>query len=161
MIFKKIYEFKEAYNQGVLDSLRDNAYLITVILISLVQKMKIELDEQYNKIFNTVIEVLYEFNIEFRKLNLDVSDIEELFISYTDQLLDNVCNTYKDVYTPEGDSYKVLQNEYKLTSNQIAEIKKQYKLQIQENLYNLYQKNSKYLDHREYQNHLKKITSKL
>lgn len=161
MIFKKIYEFKEAYNQGVLDSLRDNAYLITVILISLVQKMKIELDEQYNKIFNTVIEVLYEFNIEFRKLNLDVSDIEEVFISYTDQILDNVCNTYKGVYTPEGDSYKVLQNEYKLTSNQIAEIKKQYKLQIQENLYKLYQKNSKYLDHEEYQNHLKKITSKL
>lgn len=161
MIFKKIYEFKEAYNQGVLDSVRDNAYLITVILISLVQKMKIELEEQYNKIFNTVIEVLYEFNIEFRKLNLDVSDIEEVFISYTEQILDNVCNTYKDVYTPEGDSYKVLQYEYKLTSNQIAEIKKQYKLQIQENLYKLYQKNSKYLDYEEYQKHLKKITSKL
>jgi len=161
MIIKKISQFREAYNQGYLDSLRDNAYLMTIVLLSLCAEIKFKSKNQKRDILNSVIAVLYEFNHEFKKLKIKVTEIEEIFDSYSENLLELACKSYLDVYTPRGESYKVLKNEYKLTDFQISNIGKEYKKQIEKILFSLYEKNKLYLDEEQLVKHTEKIISKL
>lgn len=161
MIIKKINQFREAYNQGYLDSLRDNAYLLTIVLLSLCAEIKFQSENQKRDILNSVIAVLYEFNNEFKKLKIKVTEIEEIFDSYSENLLELACKSYLDVYTPRGESYKVLKNEYKLTDFQISNIGKEYKKQLEKILFSFYEKNKSYFDEEQLVNHTEKIISKL
>ena len=50
-MFKKIKELKNAYQQGVIDSLADNSYLMIVVLLSLVNDINLKDKKQLFKIF--------------------------------------------------------------------------------------------------------------
>ena len=45
-MFKKIREYKDAYQQGRLDSLVDSAYLMAIVLVSLIYDITVETDTQ-------------------------------------------------------------------------------------------------------------------
>lgn len=160
-MFKKIRELKDAYNQGVLDSLADNAYLMLVIMISLIYQLKNLSKDHSEKLFKNIIEILYEFNPDFKKLDIPINDVRDIYLSYTPQLLQDVCASYKDVYTPGGESYMVLKSEYKLNEIQILNMKQEYKNQITSNLEKLYLLNSEIITVSYFTNHLNKIFSML
>jgi len=160
-MFKKIRELKDAYNQGVLDSLADNAYLMIVIMISMIYQLKNLSKDNSEKLFKNIIEILYEFNPDFKKLEIPLNDISDIYLSYTPQLLQDVCDSYKDVYTPGGESYTVLKSEYKLNEIQILNMKQEYKNQITSNLEKLYLLNSEIITESYFTNHLNKIFSML
>ena len=160
-MFKKLRILKDAYDQGVLDSLADNAYLMTVILISLIYQHKNLSKDKSEKLFNNIIEILYEYNPDFKKLEIPLNDISDIYLSYTPQLLQDVCDSYKDVYTPGGESYTVLKSEYKLNEIQILNMKQEYKNQITSNLEKLYLLNSEIITESYFTNHLNKIFSML
>ena len=160
-MFKKIKELKNAYQQGVIDSLADNSYLMIVVLLSLVNDINLKDKNQLFKIYDDIISILYESNIEYKKLQILNSDIEEIHKTYNTSLLDQVLLTYKDVYEPDGESYKVLKNEYKLNLSQIENLKFQYQSLISSNLEKLFLSNQEHITNQFFQNHLKKIISKL
>ena len=160
-MFKKIKELKNAYQQGVIDSLADNSYLMIVVLLSLVNDINLKDKNQLFKIYDDIISILYESNIEYKKLQILSSDIEEIHKTYNTSLLDQVLLTYKDVYEPDGESYKVLKNEYKLNLPQIENLKSQYQSLISSNLEKLFLSNQEHITSQFFQNHLKKIISKL
>jgi len=81
-MFKKIREYKDAYQQGKLDSLADNAYLMAIVLVSLIYDITVETDTQLEKFYQDIISVLYDFNPDFRELQIPSSDIEDIYNSY-------------------------------------------------------------------------------
>ena len=95
-MFKKIKEYKDAYQQGKLDSLADNAYLMAIVLVSLIYDITVETDTQLEKFYQDIISVLYDFNPDFRELQIPSSDIEDIYNSYTQQLLNDALSSYKD-----------------------------------------------------------------
>ena len=129
-MFKKIRKLADSYQQGKLDSLSDNAYLMTVVLISLIYEIKIVSDDQLKIIFQDIITVLYNLNPDFRRLRIQSSDIERVYKEYSSKTLSDTLETLKDLYTPGGVSYSVLMNELKLNENQILGVKNEIKLQI-------------------------------
>tara|TARA_X000001036_G_scaffold429203_1_gene460076 strand:+ start:79 stop:564 length:486 start_codon:yes stop_codon:yes gene_type:complete len=160
-MFKKIKELKNVYQQGVLDSLADNSYLMIVVLLSLINDVHIKDKKQLLKIYDDIIAILYESNFEYKKLKILRSDIEEIHKTYNTLLLDQVLLAYKDVYEPGGESYAVLKNEYKLNLSQIDNLKFQYQSLISSNLEKLFLSNQEHITNQFFQNHLKKIISKL
>jgi len=160
-MFKKLRILKDAYDQGVLDSLADNAYLMTVILISLIYQHKNLSKDKSEKLFNNIIEILYEYNPDFKKLEIPINDVRDIYLSYSSQLLQEVCANYKDVYTPGGESYAVLKYEYNLNEIQILNMKQEYKNQITSNLEKLYLLNKEIITESYFTKHLIKIFSML
>ena len=61
-MFKKIKELKNAYQQGVIDSLADNSYLMIVVMLSLVNDINLKDKKQLLKIYDDIIAILYESN---------------------------------------------------------------------------------------------------
>ena len=54
-MFKKIREYKDAYQQGRLDSLADNAYLIAIVLVSLIYDITVKTDNQLEKFYQDIV----------------------------------------------------------------------------------------------------------
>jgi len=160
-MFKKIKELKNAYQQGVLDSLADNSYLMIVVLLSLVNGLDFKNKKQLFKIYNDIITVLYESNFEYKKLQILTSDVEEIHKTFNESLLEQVLLTYKDVYEPNGESYKVLKNDYKLNLSQIENLKFQYLSLISTNLEKLFLLNQETIPKETFQMIIKKINQKL
>lgn len=160
-MFKKLRELKDAYDQGVLDSLANNAYLMSVIMISMIYQLKNLSKDNSEKLFKNIIEILYEYNPDFKKLEIPINDVRDIYLSYSSQLLQEVCASYKDVYTPGSKSYSVLKNEYNLNEIQILKIKQEYKIQITNNLEKLYLLNKEIITESYFTKHLNRIFSKL
>ena len=160
-MFKKIREYKDAYQQGKLDSLADNAYLMAIVLVSLIYDITVENDTQLEKFYQDIISVLYDFNPDFRELQIPSSDIENIYNSYTQQVLNDALSSYKDVYTPGGESFKVLKDEYRLSEQQIFNIGNEYRIQISANLAKLQSLNTKTISNNHLQKHTDSILSKL
>ena len=160
-MFKKIKEYKDAYQQGKLDSLADNAYLMAIVLVSLIYDITVETDTQLEKFYQDIISVLYDFNPGFRELQIPSSDIEDIYNSYTQQLLNEALSSYKDVYTPGGESYKVLKVEYRLSEQQILNMGNEYRMQITANLAKLQSLNAETISNNHLQKHTDSILSKL
>jgi len=160
-MFKKIKELKNAYQQGVLDSLADNSYLMIVVLLSLVNGLDFKNKKQLFKIYDDIITVLYESNFEYKKLQILTSDVEEIHKTFNESLLEQVLLTYKDVYEPNGESYKVLKNDYKLNLSQIENLKFQYLSLISTNLEKLFLLNQETIPKETFQMIIKKINQKL
>ena len=160
-MFKKIREYRDSYIQGKLDSLADNAYLMAIVLVSLIHNIKVENDSQLKKYYQDIISVLYSFNPEFRNLQIPSSDIEDVYNSYTQQLLNDALDSYKDVYTPGGESYKVLKNEYRLSEQQIFNMKNEYQIQIISNLEKLQSLNSGTISKIQLKKHTENVILKL
>lgn len=160
-MFKKIKKLKQAYQQGVLDSLADNSYLMIVVLLSLVNNIDFNDKKQLFKIYDDIITILYESNFEYKKLQILTSDIEEIHKTFNDSLLEQVLLTYKNVYEPGGESYTVLQNEYKLNLSQIENLKFQYRSLISANLEKLFLLNQETITKEVFQMMIKKINQKL
>jgi len=160
-MFKKIKELKNAYQQGVIDSLADNSYLMIVVLLSLVSGLDFKNKKQLFKIYDDIITILYESNFEYKKLQILTSDIEEIHKTFNDSLLEQVLLTYKDVYEPSGESYKVLKNEYKLNLSQIENLKFQYQSLISSNLEKLFLLNQETIPKETFQMIIKKINQNL
>lgn len=160
-MFKKIREYKNAYQQGRLDSLADNAYLMAIVLVSLIYDITVETDTQLEKFYQDIVLVLYDFNPEFKELQIPLSDIEDVYNTYTPQLLNDAIGSYKDVYTPGGESYKVLKNEYRLSEQEILNMGNQYRMQITANLAKLQSLNTKTISKNHLQKHTESILSKL
>jgi len=161
IMFKKIREYKDAYQQGRLDSLADNAYLMAIVLVSLIYDIKVETDTQLEKFYQDIVSVLYDFNPDFRELQIPSSDIEDVYNSYTQQLLDDALGSYRDVYTPGGESYKVLKDEYRLSEQQILNMGNEYRMQITANLAKLQSLNTETISNDHLQKHTDNILSKL
>jgi len=160
-MFKKIREYKDAYQQGKLDSLADNAYLMAIVLISLIYDITVETDTQLEKFYNDIVLVLYDFNPDFRELQILSSDIEDIYNSYTQLLLNDALSSYKDVYTPGGESYKVLKDEYRLSEQQILNMRNEYRMQITANFQKLQSLNRETISINHLQKHTDNILSKL
>jgi len=160
-MFKKIREYKDAYQQGKLDSLADNAYLMAIVLISLIYDITVETDTQLEKFYNDIVLVLYDFNPDFRELQILSSDIEDIYNSYTQLLLNDALSSYKDVYTPGGESYKVLKDEYSLSEQQILNMRNEYRMQITANFQKLQSLNKENISNNHLQKHTDSILSKL
>jgi hypothetical protein len=160
-MFKKIKKLKQAYQQGVMDSLADNSYLMIVVLLSLVNNIDFNDKKQLFKIYDDIITVLYESNFEYKKLQILTSDIEEIHKTFNDSLLEQVLLTYKDVYEPGGESYTVLKNDYKLSLSQIENLKFEYHSLISSNLEKLYLLNKETITKEAFQMIIKKINQKL
>jgi len=160
-MFKKIREYKDAYQQGKLDSLADNAYLMAIVLISLIYDITVETDTQLEKFYNDIVLVLYDFNPDFRELQILSSDIEDIYNSYTQLLLNDALSSYKDVYTPGGESYKVLKDEYRLSEQQILNMRNEYRMQITANFQKLQSLNKENISNNHLQKHTDSILSKL
>ena len=160
-MFKKIKELKNAYQQGVIDSLADNSYLMIVVLLSLVNGLDIKNKKQLFKIYDDIITILYESNFEYKKLQILTSDVEEIHKTFNESLLEQVLLTYKDVYEPNGESYKVLKNDYKLNLSQIENLKFQYLSLISTNLEKLFLLNQETIPKETFQMIIKKINQKL
>ena len=160
-MFKKIREYKDAYQQGKLDSLADNAYLMAIVLVSLIYDTTVENDTQLEKFYQDIISVLYDFNPDFRELQIPSSDIENIYNSYTQQVLNDALSSYKDVYTPGGESFKVLKDEYRLSEQQIFNIGNEYRIQISANLAKLQSLNTETISNNHLQKHTDSILSKL
>jgi hypothetical protein len=161
IMFKKIREYKDAYQQGRLDSLADNAYLMAIVLVSLIYDIKVETDTQLEKFYQDIVSVLHDFNPDFRELQIPSSDIEDVYNSYTQQLLDDALGSYRDVYTPGGESYKVLKDEYTLSAQQILNMGNEYRMQITSNLEKLQSMNMDTISNIHLQKHTDSILSKL
>ena len=160
-MFKKIKELKNAYQQGVIDSLADNSYLMIVVLLSLVNGLDFKNKKQLFKIYDDIITILYESNVEYKKLQILTSDIEEIHKTFNESLLEQVFLTYKDVYEPSGESYKVLKNDYKLNLSQIENLKFQYHSLISANLEKLFLLNQETIPKETFQMIIKKINQKV
>ena len=154
-------DYRNAFQQGMLDSLADNAYLNIVVLISLIFNLKKLTVQQKEKIFRDIIDVVINYNLEFKKLELSIEEINDIYKSFNLQLLEEALNSYKDVYTPGGSSYTVLKNEYKLTDREILSIKNAYRNQITSTLKNLSTLNSELISEKYLLEHLDIIYSKL
>ncbi len=161
IMFKKMKDYRNAFQQGMLDSLADNAYLNIVVLISLIFNLKKLTVQQKEKIFRDIIDVVINNNLEFKKLELSIEEINNIYKSFNLQLLEEALNSYKDVYTPGGSSYTVLKNEYKLTDVEILNIKNAYRNQITSTLKNLSTLNSELIGEKYLLEHLDIIYSKL
>ena len=94
-MFKKIKEYKDAYQQGKLDSLVDSAYLMAIVLVSLIYDITVETDTQLEKFYQDIVSVLYDFNPDFRELQIPSSDLEDIYNSYSQQLLDDASKGFK------------------------------------------------------------------
>ena len=161
IMFKKMKDYRNAFQQGRLDSLADNAYLNIVVLISLIFNLKKLTVRQKEKMFRDIIDVVINYNLEFKKLELSIEEINDIYKSFNLQLLEEALNSYKDVYTPGGSSYTVLKNEYKLTDREILNIKNAYRNQITSTLKNLSTLNSELISEKYLLEHLDIIYSKL
>tara|TARA_B100000287_G_scaffold74690_1_gene66533 strand:- start:2252 stop:2734 length:483 start_codon:yes stop_codon:yes gene_type:complete len=160
-MFKKMKDYRNAFQQGRLDSLADNAYLNIVVLISLIFNLKKLTVQQKEKMFRDIIDVVINYNLEFKELKLSIEEINNIYKSFNLQLLEEALNSYKDVYTPGGSSYTVLKNEYKLTDREILNIKNAYHNQITSTLKNLSTLNSELISEKYLLEHLDIIYSKL
>ena len=160
-MFKKMKDYRNAFQQGRLDSLVDNAYLNIVVLISLIFNLKKLTVQQKEKMFRDIIDVVINYNLEFKELKLSIEEINNIYKSFNLQLLEEALNSYKDVYTPGGSSYTVLKNEYKLTDREILNIKNAYRNQITSTLKNLSTLNSELISEKYLLEHLDIIYSKL
>ena len=160
-MFKKMKDYRNAFQQGRLDSLADNAYLNIVVLISLIFNLKNLTVQQKEKMFRDIIDVVINYNLEFKELELSIEEINNIYKSFNLQLLEDALNSYKDVYTPGGSSYTVLKNEYKLTDREILNIKNAYRNQITSTLKNLSTFNSELISEKYLLEHLDIIYSKL
>tara|TARA_B100002019_G_scaffold223123_1_gene196017 strand:- start:417 stop:899 length:483 start_codon:yes stop_codon:yes gene_type:complete len=160
-MFKKMKDYRNAFQQGRLDSLADNAYLNIVVLISLIFNLKKLTVQQKEKMFRDIIDVVINYNLEFKELKLSIEEINNIYKSFNLQLLEEALNSYKDVYTPGGSSYTVLKNEYKLTDREILNIKNAYRNQITSTLKNLSTLNSELISEKYLLEHLDIIYSKL
>tara|TARA_B100000131_G_scaffold110050_1_gene106903 strand:- start:2566 stop:3048 length:483 start_codon:yes stop_codon:yes gene_type:complete len=160
-MFKKMKDYRNAFQQGRLDSLADNAYLNIVVLISLIFNLKKLTVRQKEKMFRDIIDVVINYNLEFKELKLSIEEINNIYQSFNLQLLEEALNSYKDVYTPGGSSYTVLKNEYKLTDREILNIKNAYRNQITSTLKNLSTLNSELISEKYLLEHLDIIYSKL
>ena len=154
-------DYRNAFQQGMLDSLADNAYLNIVVLISLIFNLKKLTVQQKEKMFRDIIDVVINYNLEFKELKLSIEEINNIYKSFNLQLLEEALNSYKDVYTPGGSSYTVLKNEYKLTDREILNIKNAYRNQITSTLKNLSTLNSELISEKYLLEHLDIIYSKL
>ncbi len=161
IMFKKMKDYRNAFQQGRLDSLADNAYLNIVVLISLIFNLKKLTVQQKEKMFRDIIDVVINYNLEFKELKLSIEEINNIYKSFNLQLLEEALNSYKDVYTPGGSSYTVLKNEYKLTDREILNIKNAYCNQITSTLKNLSTLNSELISEKYLLEHLDIIYSKL
>ena len=161
IMFKKMKDYRNAFQQGRLDSLADNAYLNIVVLISLIFNLKKLTVRQKEKMFRDIIDVVINYNLEFKELKLSIEEINNIYKSFNLQLLEEALNSYKDVYTPGGSSYTVLKNEYKLTDREILNIKNAYRNQITSTLKNLSTLNSELISEKYLLEHLDIIYSKL
>ncbi len=161
IMFKKMKDYRNAFQQGRLDSLADNAYLNIVVLISLIFNLKKLTVRQKEKMFRDIIDVVINYNLEFKELKLSIEEINNIYQSFNLQLLEEALNSYKDVYTPGGSSYTVLKNEYKLTDREILNIKNAYRNQITSTLKNLSTLNSELISEKYLLEHLDIIYSKL
>ena len=161
IMFKKMKDYRNAFQQGRLDSLADNAYLNIVVLISLIFNLKKLTVQQKEKMFRDIIDVVINYNLEFKELKLSIEEINNIYKSFNLQLLEEALNSYKDVYTPGGSSYTVLKNEYKLTDREILSIKNAYRNQITSTLKNLSTLNSELISEKYLLEHLDIIYSKL
>ncbi len=161
IMFKKMKDYRNAFQQGRLDSLADNAYLNIVVLISLIFNLKKLTVQQKEKMFRDIIDVVINYNLEFKELKLSIEEINNIYKSFNLQLLEEALNSYKDVYTPGGSSYTVLKNEYKLTDREILNIKNAYRNQITSTLKNLSTLNSELISEKYLLEHLDIIYSKL
>ncbi len=161
IMFKKMKDYRNAFQQGRLDSLADNAYLNIVVLISLIFNLKKLTVQQKEKMFRDIIDVVINYNLEFKELKLSIEEINNIYKSFNLQLLEEALNSYKDVYTPGGSSYTVLKNEYKLTDREILNIKNAYHNQITSTLKNLSTLNSELISEKYLLEHLDIIYSKL
>ena len=161
IMFKKMKDYRNAFQQGRLDSLADNAYLNIVVLISLIFNLKKLTVQQKEKMFRDIIDVVINYNLEFKELKLSIEEINNIYRSFNLQLLEEALNSYKDVYTPGGSSYTVLKNEYKLTDREILNIKNAYRNQITSTLKNLSTLNSELISEKYLLEHLDIIYSKL
>ena len=111
--------------------------------------------------FHDIIDVVINYNLEFKKLELSIEEIDDIHKAFNLQLLEDALNSYKDVYTPGGSSYTVLKNEYKLTDIEIPNIKNAYRNQITSTLKNFSNLNSKLISEKYLLEHLHVIYSKL
>ena len=161
IMFKKMKDYRNAFQQGRLDSLADNAYLNIVVLISLIFNLKKLTVQQKEKMFRDIIDVVINYNLEFKELKLSIEEINNIYKSFNLQLLEEALNSYKDVYTPGGSSYTVLKNEYKLTDREILNIENAYRNQITSTLKNLSTLNSELISEKYLLEHLDIIYSKL
>ena len=161
IMFKKMKDYRNAFQQGRLDSLANNAYLNIVVLISLIFNLKKLTVQQKEKMFRDIIDVVINYNLEFKELKLSIEEINNIYKSFNLQLLEEALNSYKDVYTPGGSSYTVLKNEYKLTDREILNIKNAYRNQITSTLKNLSTLNSELISEKYLLEHLDIIYSKL
>jgi len=160
-MFKKMKDYRNAFQQGRLDSLADNAYLNIVVLISLIFNLKKLTVQQKEKMFRDIIDVVINYNLEFKELKLSIEEINNIYKSFNLQLLEQALNSYRDVYTPGGSSYTVLKNEYKLTDREILNIKNAYRNQITSTLKNFSTLNSELISEKYLLEHLDIIYSKL
>ncbi len=161
IMFKKMKDYRNAFQQGRLDSLADNAYLNIVVLISLIFNLKKLTVQQKEKMFRDIIDVVINYNLEFKKLELSIEEINDIYKSFNLQILEEALNSYKDVYTPGGSSFTVLKNEYRLTDVEILNIKNAYRNQITSTLKNLSTLNSELISEKYLLEHLDIIYSKL
>jgi len=132
-----------------------------VVLISLIFNLKKLTVQQKEKMFRDIIDVVINYNLEFKELKLSIEEINNIYKSFNLQLLEEALNSYKDVYTPGGSSYTVLKNEYKLTDREILNIKNAYHNQITSTLKNLSTLNSELISEKYLLEHLDIIYSKL
>lgn len=160
-MFKIIRKLADSHQQGKLDSLTDNAYLMTVVLISLIYEIKIVSDNQLKIIFQDIITVLYNLNPDFRRLRIQSIDIERVYYEYSSKILNETLETFKDLYTPGGVSFSVLRDELKLNENQILGIRNEIKLQIFSILDEIYSLNKNVINREHFLKHQKLILSKL
>jgi len=160
-MFRKLKEYQTAFQQGQLDSLADNAYLNIVVLVSLFFNLeKIMLNEK-EKLFQDIIKILNNNNADFKKLKLSIFDIENIYKTFSNQILEDALKSYKDVYTEGGDAHSVLKNEYKLSDQEILKIKSFYRDQITCTLENLYALNNNLIPKKHLDEHLNEIYAKL
>ena len=67
----------------------------------------------------------------------------------------------RDRYTPGGESYKVLKDEYRLSEEQILNMGNEYRMQITANLQKLQSLNAETISNDHLQKHTDSILSKL
>ena len=134
---------------------------MAIVLVSLIYDITVKTDNQLEKFYQDIVSVLYDFNPDFKELQIPSSDIEDIYNSYSQQLLDDALGSYKDVYTPGGESYKVLKGEYKLSEQQILDMGNEYRMQITANLQKLQSLNTETISNKYLQKHTDSILSKL
>lgn len=154
-------KYKSAYKQGQIDAVTDQAYLMSVVLLGLVTEVKNV--SQKDKIFllNLTLKTLVGSNNQFKILDLQISDLEELLESFNNQMLLEACSLYKDVYTPGGVSYKVLTEELKFNLETIMYMKQQIISSIQNSLDLLTKSSNNLIKKEVFKNYLSTVLSLL